>query len=279
VPAIGRYQMPDFASTAGPIVRFVAQVFLLSTAALLVLQAARWGYVLANPTYPQEVVAAAAERWSSILWFRGFLEHRCFSPVVVCAVVGTASVGVVFALPDPTPESAAVTLRALGQARSPGGTETTLSPIRPLLGIAAMCLICLVYRIWAHRRVCGRAFAVWMLYGAGSDPVPGIYRPAGWLGSARVRQMIVAALVVLNVLVFRVAVPLDPLLSTGRGPGSPPDYDRLLGVCQVIFAVSLVLPVLFPFLWAPTLVCEQLKALHDLVEEVPPKDLYPNVAG
>jgi hypothetical protein len=224
-------------------------------------------YVLANPIHPQEVIAVATARWHRAVW----------GPVIragiSCAVVIALAIGV----PEPTGEFAAALRRAIAPVGPP--EDAAAAPLWARLAVPGFIAFCgmIGFDVVRYGRACWRAFMVWMLYGAGSEQAPGIYRPAGWVGSARARQALFAALVVANVLLFRVPFALDRLLPAVVGrPANSPEYDSLLRIVLADFAVTLVLPLLLPAVLWLALAGKELRTIHDQVEAAPPKDLYPD---
>ncbi|MFO0849967.1 MAG: hypothetical protein U0871_15635 [Gemmataceae bacterium] len=255
---------------AGLVPTTFTAVRVLFPAAMIALTATAFGvfvtygdYLLANPAQPHAVIEEAAARWRRVV--RGYGAGLGVSIAFV--------IGMAVAAPEPTAESAA----AVDQAVSPpaGGH-------RPLwvwlaAGGAAVSLASAAYHLVAGGPTCWRAVLVWAAYGAGEGAVPGIHRPAGWLGSPRERQAALAGTLALTVLACRVTFPLDLLLaaSVGRHPASP-EYEAALRAGWAILAGSLVAPLALPvYLW-PMLFAAELRKLHAEVEAAPPADLYPD---
>src|SRR5262249_2517722 len=157
--------------------------------------------------HPQDVIAAATARWNSSA--RGLM--------IVGGIGCVAGIGLAIGAPESTPASSVRVVRAMAPA-GPSEGAPTAPPWTYLIaaglvfycGLRVMCVV-------RYGPVCWRAFSVWMLYGAGSEPAPGIYRPTGWIGPARVRQALFAALVIANVLLFRMPAALDPFLTAVAG--------------------------------------------------------------
>lgn len=236
------------------------------------------GYTLANPGQPRSVIKAARKRWKSILWGK---EVTRPSPVLVCVLGCAGALLAVSLLGEPGEVGSAVPSQ-VPEKGSDGAADGAqylrtgwfAAAVSTLLTVAAAAWS------WADRRVISRAFTVWIMYDG--PPISGVYRPHPWLASARRRQVVLGVVLFLNVLFFRAAFSdidlalLRSASSVRKAVVDEPDFGTFTVIALVLpYFASFLLPALLPVALFCTSYRVQVRTIHDIVEEVPPPELYP----
>lgn len=239
-------------------------------------------YVLSNPMHDRDTLVRAARWWDTVVWGQA---SKGLSPVIkafatvilvsVVAVIARAE-GNRFPVPQPIPANAAPPAAAAHKARLAEwcGLATAAA------GIAmAVCLSWWGHRVWKARVVIRRALVLWMFYPATDQP--GVFRPHRFVASRSVRQIAVAAVIVLNVLAVRTFIgpvdglPLGLVLNWAAFTAQPPAFCAMMGLACFFLLLSVLAPVTLPIDMLHG-ISRELRSLHDQIENTAPVDLYPD---
>ena len=257
----------------------LAVAWCVNTVFALLVALTYVGFVLARPGQPLSVIDTASAQWQRILWCKG--PNFC-NPYVMCGITCVSSVLIV-AFATVGPDEPAQQAKALAQWAAPGeGNEAHWRVILNWVAGTIAALLVVPQAVWVcrNRRLVGRLITVWVMYDG--RPTPGVYRPHPWIGSARRRQLVLAAVLFVNVVTMRSAcVVTDALLVLRPGEVSrmasgatEPEHGTAAIVILTYFA-SFVIPVLLPLWLFCNLYRQEVRAMHDLVEEASTPDLYP----